>query len=411
MNPDDPQTMNGRKTRASIGRSVRSERALLHCIVTVDYELPAGGRGDVRYHMIEPTARLLDVCEAHDARLTVMAEVGEIQAFEGQSREAYAAASGYEPSEEIRGQLVSAVRRGHDVQLHLHPQWRGARWRDDHWDLDYRRYQLTDSTFDEAVDLLRSGKRYLDDLLKPQVSDYSCIGFRAGNWNTQPAEFYLAALRQAGLRSDTSVFKWGYARSDAANFDYRAAHSHFRAWYASDTDINRLGETSGIIEVPIATLLVPVSRMLTLTRLRRAFTYLSEDKSVRSAIRGVSADVPRAQGAESPQRRLSRRFSRRLFRRRAKKLDFCKLSAREMGSMLRVFVEQAAANDDDHPTPLVLIGHSKQRGAERSLERFLRLAKQRFGDALIFSNYRDFVEKYRESPSVGTTPCRREASL
>lgn len=362
-------------------------------IMTLDYELPAGGRGDVRRHMTGPTARLLDVCDNVGARLTIMVEIGELWAFEDPANAAYAAALGYDPAREIREQLAVAVARGHDVQLHLHPQWIGARWTGGEWRLNYDHYRLNDFSHSQAVELLRTGRADLEETLRPYRPDYTCVGFRAGHWSTSPTERYLAALRAAGLRSDCSAFKWGYAAGGAARFDYRGAASNVRAWVTRPDDLNRAGAPSPdcLLEVPIATRLAGPLAFMKPRRLALAWGIWREGRAIRRGAGGPGRDHAQREATMERDGLL-----RRIFKPRPLKLDFCKLSARELLAATEALMNGAAEEGNGNapmPVPLMTIGHSKQLG-ERNVESFLKLARRRFGEHVGFSTYRAFVEKY-----------------
>lgn len=376
-------------------------------IITVDHELPAGGRGDVRQKMIQPLGRLLDICEAAGAPLTVMAEMGEVWAFEDPENEpGFDRHLGYRAAAEIRAQLAQAVRRGHDVQLHLHPQWLGARWtREGQWRLDYEHYQLTSLDFAAMVAALRRGREDLEALLRPQNPDYACLGFRAGHWNTFPNEPYLAALAAAGLRSDTSVFKGGYAHRHSVRFDYRSAQSHFRAWRACPFDINRADPAGVILEVPIAAMEAGWLKLLTLKRLRLALGYLREDRLVERGVNGsLKAGAGDAPGG------LWRKLGR-LLGRRPMKLDFCKLTARQMEALVAGLLDQAGREEAGGPVPIVMIGHTKQAGGGADLGRFLRRMRTRFDDRLDFGTYRGFIRKMIDRETIRESWAPGEAGV
>lgn len=350
----------------------------------------------MRRHMIEPTTKLLRVCEQHAAKLTIMAEVGELWAFEKTENAGFKKHIGYDPALLIRDQLREAVQRGHDVQLHLHPQWINARWHGTCWVLDYKHYNLTDFEDDQMLALLRRGKDNLETMLRPYCADYKCIGFRAGQWNTQPSPRYLTALRDAGLRSDTSVFKWGYRSNGAADFDYRNAFSNVLAWYARMDDINRPAPQPTVLEVPIATESVRYLRMLTPRRLWLGVSFLREDCETRTAINN-------AKRVQARPKRLALRLGQ-LLQRYPRKLDFCKLTAREICSCIEALINQCRDYQDCLPIPLVMIGHSKEtRNPEELGVALGRAAKRRGGD-LLFSTYRDFVADYIAAVARETGP-------
>ncbi len=102
-------------------------------VLTVDYEIFGNGSGDVRQHIVEPAERMARICERlWIAPLTIFFEAEEYLAFERHAAE-LETSLGYDPAALIREQVASLVRRGHQFQLHLHPQWYGARFQDDRW--------------------------------------------------------------------------------------------------------------------------------------------------------------------------------------------------------------------------------------------------------------------------------------
>jgi hypothetical protein len=367
---------------------------MFHLVITCDYELPAGGRGDVLRHMIEPTAKLLEVCEQHAAKLTIMIEIGELWAFERPENVQFKEHLGYDPVPLIRQQLREAIQRGHDVQLHLHPHWIHAQWQGSCWGLDYPHYQLTDFASNEMVALLRRGKEDLETMLQPCCADYKCVGFRAGQWNTQPSHPYLAALRDAGLRSDTSVFKGGYRADGAAAFDYRRAFSNVLAWNARADDINQPTEEPTVLEVPIASESVRYFRMLTPRRLWLSRRFLREDREISEAIL-------KAKGAQTPPRRPTSKLGQFLGQ-YPRKLDFCKLTAREMQSSVGRLIDQCRDYPRTLPIPVVMIGHSKEMRKPADLGAALGEVAQRFAGKILFSNYRDFFAAYTATQPLST---------
>jgi hypothetical protein len=359
---------------------------MFHLVITCDYELPGGGRGDVRRQMIEPTTKLLEVCEQHAAKLTIMVEMAELWAFAKPENARFKEHLGYDPVPLIRQQLREAVQRGHDVQLHLHPQWIHARWQTSCWALDYSHYQLTDFENNEMVSLLRHGKEDLETMLRPYEADYKCVGFRAGHWNTQPSHQYLAALRDAGLRSDTSVFKWGYRADGGAVFDYRRAFSNVLAWHARMDDINQPTPEPTVLEVPIATESVRYFRMLTPRRLWLSRRFLREDRE-------ISAAIQKAKNVQARPRGLTMRLGQFL-RQYPRKLDFCKLTAGEMQSSIESLINQCRDYPNSLPIPVVMIGHSKELRKPADLGVVLGAMAKQFAGKVLFSTYRDFLAAY-----------------
>ena len=332
-----------------------------------------------------------------------MLEIGELWAFENPVNGAYKSLLGYDPAALVRQQLIEAAIRGHDVQLQLHPQWIHAHWEISHWNLDYAHYQLTDFDDSEMVAILRRGKADLEDMLRPYCPDYRCSGFRAGHWNTQPSNRYLAALKGAELKSDTSVFKWGYAANPATTFDYRHAFSNVLAWYARADDINRPASEPTILEVPIATERVRYLRLITPHRMRCSLEIFREDREISAAVR-------KARHSNNRAGLLSEKLGQ-LFRHYPKKLDFCKLTAREILSSIERLMKQCQPLADCLPIPILMIGHSKDFDSATDLSRVLDTLARNFAGIVQFSTYSGFIRAYTatEQPyGLSVTPAIRE---
>ena len=90
---------------------------MLGKIFTLDYEIHGNGEGSPLDLMLEPTSRLLKLFDQYGAKLTIMADVGELMKFE-QYKIQYGEDRFY--FDEIVNQLQQAVLTGHDVQLHIH---------------------------------------------------------------------------------------------------------------------------------------------------------------------------------------------------------------------------------------------------------------------------------------------------
>src|SRR5690349_15871233 len=199
---------------------------MLKVILTSDYEIHGNGEGSPLALMVQPTDRMLRLFDRYGAKLTIMADVAEILRFQehllrtGQDEFAFGA---------IVDQLQRAVSTGHDVQLHLHPSYCTAVHRNGRWEQDYENYDLARLGYRRIVELVHTGREFLESVLRPVKPDYQCSAFRAGNWAMQPSSDAVRALIEAGMRIDTSVFKYG-RREGLVRFDYAAAWSEIVPW-------------------------------------------------------------------------------------------------------------------------------------------------------------------------------------
>jgi hypothetical protein len=354
---------------------------MLAIVLSLDYELPQNRHPDIHRYMVEPTQALLEACANCGAKLTIMAEMAELWAWERPENEGFRMSLGYDPAVAVRRQLVQAVKGGHDVQLHLHPQWLGARWSGKRWNLDYAKYRLPLLNYGELVEILRRGKRDLEGMLRPHCADYACLGFRAGNWITQPSANYLRALQDAGLSSDTSVFKWGHIQTPSVFLDYRDAYSPILPWYA-EGDINRAA-ADGVLEMPIYAEPTRIWGLFSLKRLALASRYFLEDRMIARAVSSPFPVAPKDGQREGKLRGLLRVYPR--------KFDFCKLTAREMIGMVERILREYDPGDEARIFPVVAMGHSKEIGRCSEIGRFLREVKKRFSAAVRFATYREAI--------------------
>lgn len=324
-------------------------------IFTLDYEIHGSGEGSPCDLMVEPTRRLMRRMERHGAKLTIMADVAEIARFKQ-----YAATHGDDRfhAEMIEDQLREAVGRAHDVQLHIHPAYYGARWQDERWILNWADYDLTRLGYERLAAMIGDGKTYLESLLRPVAPGYECMAFRAANWSMQPSGDIVRALRDRGIRIDTSVFKYG-SRSGLVRFDYSNAFSNLVPWLVGPADIC-LPDPEGVLwEVPIYCEDRWLWEFLSVSRIRRIWQAMAHPMPDSHNSEG---DDHRGVGWMPTQRgdgllRGAVKKLELLVRRHALKMDFNQCSGRQLiGTLRRV---EAKHGECPYPLPLVLIGHSK----------------------------------------------------
>lgn len=358
---------------------------MLNVIFTLDYEIHGNGEGCPYELMVEPTRRMLDFFEKYGAKLTIMSDVAEILKFKE-----YREKSGRDDYhyEAIADQLREAVRRGHDVQLHLHASYFNARHENGRWAQDWSEYDFASLPSARLNEIVRIGKQYLEDLLKPAAPAYQCTVFRAANWAVSPSRNVVRALIKNGIRIETSVFKYG-RREGIVNFDYSDAHSDLVPWPVDENDICRHSSNGELVEVPIYCEPRWIGAFLSTNRFRRVLMTWAH------RIHSVPVD---ANGASSSPERRTPAWRRKLMlvtQRQAWKADFNQCTGRQLIQALER-AEKKVPGCEDRALPFVLIGHSKQCSPanERSLRPFLEYVaanQTRFG----FAAFADCVASAR----------------
>ena len=337
---------------------------MIQLILSLDYELFGNGAGDVMRDVIHPTDRLLDICDRHGAKLTIMFEVGEYWAFERYD-EQLRQELGYSPYEAMKTQAIDAIERGHDVQLHLHPQWIGAVHDRGAWELRNAYWRLADlpgglGTKDQTTSItgaLHAGKQTLEDMIRPVKADYECICFRAGGFYAQPSHEVIPAMKKAGLKADSSVVR-GYRRTTPFDVDYSNVQTDNGLWWTTDVELVAEGAPGEhILELPVACRMEP---------------YWNNFKPVAFRAAMQRRRMEKASGNGKAHGNCSRiscipsvgMFLRRMTAKYASQLDYCKLSCREMLKRLQEL-------DGSGENPVVMIGHTKDFINDRHFAAFL----------------------------------------
>lgn len=350
---------------------------MLKAIFTLDYEIHGNGTGNPYILMVEPTDRLLQQFDTYGAKLTIMADIGEILKFKQFAEEQGCDDYNYEA---IARQLRDAIRRGHDVQLHIHSSYFNAYYENGHWLQDWSEYDFARLNWDRMNEMVRRGKDFLETLLRPVDPNYRCNVFRAANWSVCPSKNVIKALLNNGITIDTSVFKYG-RREGRVNFDYTAAFSPLVPWLADENDICNRSDTGELWEFPIYSEKRWVGAFLTPQRIYRA--YLSRlHKFADSSSSGQTV-------SRIPSRRSHYARWHWLTLKHAWKADFNQCS----GQQLIRAIERAEAEHviDNTELPFILIGHSKLFSTfnEWSLRPFLsHIAKH--SERFSFGKFVDF---------------------
>jgi hypothetical protein len=213
-------------------------------LLTLDYEVFFGRRtGSVERCLLEPTEALARVAGRHRAPLVFFVDVGYLLALRRERRRSAELGRSHDA---VCTQLESLARRGHELQLHIHPHWEDARWEEGGWRLDLARYALHAFEPAEIADIVRRYLEALRDLGGPSAGR----AFRAGGWVIQPFGKLREALRGAGVAIDSTVYPGGHRGGDVQPYDFRDAPAKSR-WRFDDDPLRERAD-GAFLEVPIA---------------------------------------------------------------------------------------------------------------------------------------------------------------
>lgn len=315
---------------------------MIDFIFTIDYEIYGNGEGALKELIFEPTRRLQKIFNQAGAKLVFFVEVAELEKIEEAKSDPAIIV--------VNEQIKDLYNEGHEIALHLHPQWYKGNYKNSKWALDNSEYNLCVLPEKRIIEIVDSSINYLRFVLSDP--DYTPLSFRAGNWLFQPTQPAAKILNSRGIKIDSSVFKGGLQYN--YKLDYRKTIGNGYFWTFCD-DVN-IPDPDGILcEVPIYTKMVPFWKMITAKR--------------------VGLQQKGGMGNQTIRQKIYRILDR-IRLRQPLKFDFCRMTINELTDMMGKIIEE----DRHYPKtikPVVAIGHTKDLFDFKTVEMFLNyLEKQ-----------------------------------
>lgn len=222
-------------------------------LFTFDYELFLGPEtGTVEKCLLEPTERLLTLGRNYGVRYVFFVDTLYLLKLKEFSTTNARLAAEYT---RIIGQLIKATQEGHDIELHLHPQWYYSTYdyKNGKWLLDFIHYKLSECSISDVEKMIGSSC----NLIKEIKGEYP-VAYRAGGYSAPKTREFWDSLRNYGIKFDSSVIVGEKSETTFQSYDY--SHILSPNPYSFTTN-NTIAEFNGaFLEVPISTL--NISRIL-----------------------------------------------------------------------------------------------------------------------------------------------------
>ncbi len=203
-------------------------------LIEDDFELNGDGSGNVASHQYLPSLALMDIACKHGIKLTFMVDAAQHLVMKQYTKDLRIASQVHLWEENI----LMMIERGFDVQLHLHPQWLGAQFREntfittDNWNIGT--YSSEDQRYlvQKSCELLRS-------LICPIKVDYALCAFKAGSWGLQPNfRSLLETLTEQGIKIILGP-RAGLS-APSAGIDYTQMEEKYRPYRPRLDDVARV---------------------------------------------------------------------------------------------------------------------------------------------------------------------------
>ena len=224
---------------------------MLNLCITFDYELFMGENycpeEDV---LIRPTDAIGEMLHDVGVSATFFADVCCPMRYRQMQKAAF--------PRQFDEQLVRLHAIGHDVQLHIHPNWLAADTVGEKVRFEREKFRLHNwadgENYETVTRIILDGKKYLENLLTPADPDYRCVAFRAGGYCIQPEQKIARSLREAGIVIDSSVCCGFAYEGDGMSYNYSDFREPFNCWFSENTGFaaQSTEETdNAIFEIPV----------------------------------------------------------------------------------------------------------------------------------------------------------------
>jgi hypothetical protein len=266
---------------------------------------------------------------------------------------------------------MESFRQGHDIQLHLHPQWLGATYQGHgNWKLGGD-WSILNYAPQQIRAMLVTGKQYLETLLRHIDPAYACVSFRAGSWCAAPSDSLMSLLSELGFVFDMSIVAGVRYDTPQVKLDYVPCQEPFLPYYPDMRDARRVSRSAEPI-VCIPTNTFPGPRV---ALVRAAFRKIVRKLGKRNTAtmpapsRGRSGDEWTNKG-ESGAVGTAKKLLKRYVVGQTEIADLAQMNYAMMRQMM-AHIRRQAAKSGLPSVPVILENHTKDIHDFSDIERFV----------------------------------------
>lgn len=204
-------------------------------ILSFDYELFFGDRsGTVLKTLIEPTNAILDAMDSVGLKGNFFVDWQMIKYLKDENVER--TLSDYHL---IKEQLKDMIKRGHRIELHIHPHWVDAKYNGNGtWDFsNFQHYSLNSFTEQEVLNMFKEGAELLSVIAREVDPTYKLCAFRAGGWAIQPFAKIKKGMELVGIFIDSSVMPGRAVKCEFSECDFHSAPCTIEGYYNFKNDV------------------------------------------------------------------------------------------------------------------------------------------------------------------------------
>lgn len=234
-------------------------------VLTIDYELHFGREtGNVKECMIDPTYILMNLCEQYNSKMTIFWDI--LHYYKLMEMENLYPEINNE-RKLIKKQIIDLVKKGHDIQLHLHSHWLDAEYKNSKWIFKYDRFSLqklshsrVEDDINTIIGCVKLSKELMEKIIKPIDPSYRVNTFRAGGYLIEPFNVISDALEKNDILIDSSVCPNLSIVNDI--FSYNFKNYPKLNSYTFDESPSKINNIGNFTEIPIKTIYISKIRNL-----------------------------------------------------------------------------------------------------------------------------------------------------
>lgn len=212
--------------------------------ITFDYELCMGPKtGTVNNCLIKPVSELLSALADRKVTMTFFVDCAYLYRL-NELRPNYPRLE--EDYQLVLQNLHEILNRGHEIQMHVHPQWYYSTFDGEKWIMDFAHYKLSDIEDMKLISLFAKSKSLLDE-----ICGFPTIAYRAGGFSIDDCRIFPKLFKDNGIQIDSSVVIGSHFNSSTLSYDYRKAPQ--KDFWRFSNSVCKEDVNGPFIELPIGT--------------------------------------------------------------------------------------------------------------------------------------------------------------
>lgn len=168
--------------------------------LTFDYEVFLGISGSIKNCILKPVNKLIKLLDEENIKAVFFVDILFLEQLSNKGLK--------NDFESIKLNIQELVKKGHSIELHIHPHWLDAKYlkESNQWDLSNdQRYSVSSLTKEERETVFNRSYKILESICKEVVPSYKISAFRAGGLCIQPFDNIKNILKNLEINIESSV--------------------------------------------------------------------------------------------------------------------------------------------------------------------------------------------------------------